>query len=368
MQLSNPKIIITQLYGIRGLAVILVCISHLSLQVTRLHGLDENFTYSNTIALALELCGNGVSIFFCLSAFLLSMPYFEKNKITHQPIKVNFYAFITKRLKRLHIPYIIALTILFIYHLLFTSAGFKTQLQHYIASFFYQHNLIYGYRSSINPVAWTLEIEIQFYLLFSVLIQLFNITNKYLKWWFIVIIISVFALLPSYNAAFINTGQVRYSILYYLPVFFIGFFLAYVYVYYFKLVKSKTWWADAGTLAGIYLIIYYAGSDELLYKLFEYGGYFFLFIGVFKGKLSCYFFATAFMQQIGKISYSIYLIHYAIIIFISTYIATIIPMTNFYKDIILYSFILLPIVLGVSWLYFYLFEQKFMNTKNAAAS
>ena len=46
-----------------------------------------------------------------------------------------------------------------------------------IASLFYSHGLVYGRESAINGVAWSLEIEIQFYLLTPLLVLMFRLRN-----------------------------------------------------------------------------------------------------------------------------------------------------------------------------------------------
>ena len=46
-----------------------------------------------------------------------------------------------------------------------------------IASLLYQHNLIYGHGSAINGVAWSLEVEVQFYLLAPLFAAVFSIQS-----------------------------------------------------------------------------------------------------------------------------------------------------------------------------------------------
>jgi peptidoglycan/LPS O-acetylase OafA/YrhL len=77
LRTENNQPIIQEIDGLRSIAIIAVLLSHFSLQIVRLSGLDENFTYGNPVPLFLELCGNGVSIFFCISAFILSIPFIK---------------------------------------------------------------------------------------------------------------------------------------------------------------------------------------------------------------------------------------------------------------------------------------------------
>ena len=55
--------------------------------------------------------------------------------------------------------------------------GWGYLLPHLLASLFYVHSLVYHQISTINYVAWSLEVEIQFYLLVPALALLFAITH-----------------------------------------------------------------------------------------------------------------------------------------------------------------------------------------------
>src|SRR5207245_6595931 len=99
---------------------------------------------------------------------------------------------------------------------------------HLAASCFYLHNLIYGSSSPVIGVAWSLEIEVQFYLLVPVLTLLFAIRRVRLRR-FVISLLTVSALslqtvfLPSHN-------RLSLSSLDYIQFFLIGFLLLVVYV------------------------------------------------------------------------------------------------------------------------------------------
>ena len=172
LRAKNNQPIIKEIDGLRFIAIIAVLFSHFNLQIVRLSSLDENFTYSNPVPLFLELCGNGVSIFFCISAFILSIPFIRYYLYDGQKVELKKYYW--RRVKRLEIPYLLVLTILLLFRIIVQGELWKTEMPHFFSSVFYSHNIIYGRRSTINPVAWTLEIEIQFYVLLPLIIQLFK--------------------------------------------------------------------------------------------------------------------------------------------------------------------------------------------------
>ncbi len=54
-------------------------------------------------------------------------------------------------------------------------------LPHLGASVLYIHNLVYGVWSTVNPVAWSLEIEVQFYLMAPLLCRVFLIESALVR-------------------------------------------------------------------------------------------------------------------------------------------------------------------------------------------
>jgi peptidoglycan/LPS O-acetylase OafA/YrhL len=84
-----------------------------------------------------------------------------------------------RRLTRLEPPYIIALVIFFIANVWVLHAySFKSLLPHFFASMAYLHNIIYQSFSWILPVAWSLEVEVQFYVLAPLFFLFFSKTTK----------------------------------------------------------------------------------------------------------------------------------------------------------------------------------------------
>ena len=65
---------------------------------------------------------------------------------------------------------------LLVFYFVFQPASERgTLLPHFFASLFYAHGLVYGSWSEINAVTWSLEIEVQFYILAPLLCRVFSI-------------------------------------------------------------------------------------------------------------------------------------------------------------------------------------------------
>lgn len=84
---------------------------------------------------------SGVMLFFGISGFILGLPFVKQYAYGGNKVKLKSYLF--RRITRLEPPYIIVLTLLFILNILFADkGGFAELLPHYLASFFYLHNII----------------------------------------------------------------------------------------------------------------------------------------------------------------------------------------------------------------------------------
>src|SRR2546421_3270894 len=92
---------------------------------------------------------------------------------------------------------------------------------HLRASAFYVHNIVYHEFSSINPVAWSLEIEVQFYILAPLLACVFLIRNKSMRRATLFVI--AVALSQAYKLAARFAPHMPETLLNYLPLFLMGF-------------------------------------------------------------------------------------------------------------------------------------------------
>lgn len=124
-------------------------------------GLDR--LVEKTIALG----GYGVHLFFMISGFVLAVP-FCKHALNGGP-SVGLTKYFWRRLTRLEPPYIISMLAFFITMPLFGKGTWHSLFPHLVASLAYVHNVVYGEGSLINNNAWSLEIEVQFYLLMPIL-------------------------------------------------------------------------------------------------------------------------------------------------------------------------------------------------------
>lgn len=356
---KNSGNIIHPIDGLRALAVMAVLCSHFNLHLSRTLGYDDTFIYSNPVSRFLELSGYGVNIFFCISGFMLVMPFAKHYLLNHDPVSLKKYYL--RRFVRIEPPYLIVLTAFFVFLVLFMQQSFREQLPHYISSVFYSHNLVYGRRSTINPVAWTLEIEIQFYMLLPLLAKLFTIRNLTIRRLVFICLIALGGFLYASYDAFFEQYHLQYSIIAYLPVFVMGFLLADIYIYHHHLfIRSSFLW-DIFAIVGFLSILFCSGSVLYYEQWMEYGGYFLLFAGTFRGKILPLIFTKKWVMVIGTMCYSIYLLHYALVYLILNNLTAQWLLHNYYQDVLLQGILVIPSVLIISALFYWFVEKPFIN-------
>lgn len=329
------------------------------MQMCKINGLNEDFIYTHPIPTFLELCGYGVNIFFFISAFILAIPFI--NAYLYNGQKVSLKNYYVRRMKRLEVPYILVLIILLLFRIIFQQQYWKSEMPHFFSSLFYSHNIIYGRRSTINPVAWTLEIEIQFYLLLPFLLKVFKITNTNKRRILLGASILIWNFIYKYNFHFFEVYHLRFSIIAYMPVFLTGILIADFYTASTKNF-SKNFLFDVGSLIGFYLILYQ--SDEFVWykQWLEFVGYILLFAGMLKGTITNYIFTQKSFMALGVMCYSIYLLHYSIIAFLAEKITKPFWQNNYYQDFALQFFLIIPAVIIICSV-FYLLVEKPLNKK-----
>jgi len=231
MKLSFKRItstgsFIPEIDGLRFIAIISVVLMHIStfINVKDLNKYSDIIDYSclkNIIA-----HGHfGVQLFFVISGFILGLP-FAKYFIANEK-KVNIKNYFLRRLTRLEPPYILIMTILLFSLVFFSkSIDFNNGIKSYFASIIYSHNFIYGIGvfPKLNDVAWSLEIEVQFYTMAPIMAYIFSIKSPSLRR-LIFVLIGLFSL---FLANFISLPFI--SLINYLAYFIIGFLLADLYV------------------------------------------------------------------------------------------------------------------------------------------
>lgn len=119
----------------------------------------------------------GVSLFFTLSGFLLSMPFWRAKTGVTRPPAIDAYWL--RRIVRIVPAYYLCLTGLLIWNgALFDADESTNVLLHYLFVFNFSNDYFYDF----NPPFWTLAVEMQFYVLLPLLFVLVRHCATALAW------------------------------------------------------------------------------------------------------------------------------------------------------------------------------------------
>jgi peptidoglycan/LPS O-acetylase OafA/YrhL len=155
---------VPQIDGLRFLAIMPVLFFHAALRAVRIY--PDITPGEQDIARWFPAGHLGVALFFFVSGYIIAYPFFSGRT----PSLKKFY---TRRLFRLEPPYIVAMVgCFFVLSIGFTPTDapnfHATQAplwQSLLASLFYGHSFIFGEHPRLNPPTWSLEREVQFYLI-----------------------------------------------------------------------------------------------------------------------------------------------------------------------------------------------------------
>lgn len=167
----------------------------------------------------------GVNLFFVISGFVLGLPF--ARSAMHGTPPASYRSYLLRRAVRIEPPYVINLVVLTAAHWLRRGEQLAEILPHLAASLLYGHGFVYGTFSTINFVAWSLEIEVQFYLLAPLLAVIYRLPARAAR----VVAVSGIAVASVLLADWMMAtgfghGRARLTVLSFLPFFLGGFLLA----------------------------------------------------------------------------------------------------------------------------------------------
>ncbi|MBL0740374.1 acyltransferase family protein [Chryseolinea lacunae] len=352
--------LIREIDGLRFIAIFTVLIQHL----------HERFVRNTVIQFATPVEDNvlafvatrgfvGVYVFFIISGFILCLPFAAKRMAGATEMKLkNYYV---RRLTRLEPPYIIWMSIMFVAFIFFKHQSFTEYLPHYFANLTYTHGLIYQGWSLINPATWTLEVEVQFYVLAPFMAWgFFSIKNKVVRRATMVAFIFVFMVVQQYFEFFRLPWYL--TVLGYLHYFLTGFIITDIYLCDWKVRPRRNTIYDFVALAALVIVIMiWDWEFNFVDRLAEAVLFFVFFYAVFRGNYANRFVTNRWIMSIGGMCYTIYLLHLPLAEFLMI-LTRKLQITNYYEvNILVQALIFLPLVFVVSVISFLLFEKPFMN-------
>lgn len=262
---------------LRAIAALMVCVFHFSWHrdVTGLLYDDENlvrfYGWQGHI---------GVYVFFVISGFVIPLSmWYSRYHI------INFFRFVAKRMVRLHPPFVLTLVIMGIMAICFAikdGEPILTDWSRIVHNFFLTAKFFD--EDWYQDVYWTLAIEFQYYLLIGLLFPLFVLKRKW---------ISILLFIPFILSAHLFdhiTG--KHVIFYHAPVFAMGIAL---FLYHIERIN------------GLFLVLIIAGC--MIDIRYEISPEVAVACSITAYAIAALNWNNKMFNFLGKISYSLYLIH-----------------------------------------------------------
>lgn len=291
---------IPQIDGLRAMAVLAVVLFHLDLQL----GKPGVVGFADRALAAVVRRGFlGVPIFFAISAFIVALPFAQRWLGQGRPVETG--RFYLRRLTRLEPPYIINLLVIWIAGALLGHWALADTGQGFLASLAYQHNQLFGFFSTINSVAWSLEVEFQFYLLAPLLALVFAIGRRWCRWLLLLVISGFIVGLRD-----IAVRRVELSLLGQFEYFVVGLLVVDVYLsVWLGRLPGKPGWDLAGCLGWLWFFGSTGLVDPALRSACQIPGLMLGMLGCLGGFWLGRIFGNRWIFTFGGMCYSFYLWH-----------------------------------------------------------
>jgi peptidoglycan/LPS O-acetylase OafA/YrhL len=361
---------ISEIDGLRFIAIGTVVLFHLVVNLGFKAPLLYAVPSSGNLIVAVARHGfRGVELFFIISGFILAYPF--ASHYLKGARKVELKSYFLRRVTRLEPPYILCMILLFGACVIVRGDDAATLLPRLGASLVYMHNLIFGGESPINNVAWSLEIEIQFYVLVPLLARIFAIRDTLVRR---SIIIGLAALSAINSWLFIAPGSIFYlTIARFLHFFLLGFLLSDVFILDWKEAPTRSGRWDVVSLLGWPALFFLWNSPEISHRILPWGHEagvaallfpvlaFFLYQAVFLGSLTNRVMTNPWITTIGGMCYTIYLFHNHIIGTLVSATRMLAPFGSYSMNLVFQAALVLPPTLLLCGLYFIVVERPCMR-------
>jgi peptidoglycan/LPS O-acetylase OafA/YrhL len=311
----------------------------------------------------------GVAFFFVVSGFILSLPFARQYLCGGKPVSLREYYI--RRVTRIEPPYVIHLIILLVLCVL-VLRHFPGQVElygnphwlafstkHILASLIYSNGFIYGQHPFPNIVLWSLEIEVQFYILAPLLARIFTLGAAWKRRSSLVCLIFLLqAAIQSVDSLLDRPYRLPVSLAGNLQYFFAGFLLADLYLTSRLTVKARTWKWDFLFVAAASAMVCFRHSPWFAYV--TPGVIFICCAAAFRGAAVFRILGNPWVTTIGGMCYTIYMYH-ALMISTLIRLTIHIQMHVLWLDLLIQFFVMSAAIICMSAILFALFERPFMR-------
>jgi len=297
------------LEALRGYAILGVVFTHVAQKIPELDGWLYNFGIQGA---------RGVQLFFIVSAFTL---FYTLHRKYENSDRINLVEFYSRRFFRIAPMFYTAFIVYAVFEILTFKLGLKSVLSDYsismiLSTLSFTSVLNPEWLFSLVPGGWSISVEVLFYLLIPIL---FRVIRNFKVSLIITIFVSVLCWLLNVAVVqlqLIDTKYIDVKYLFYwfpnqLPIFLIGI----TFFYFWRDYKIK-FNNNILLVASLLLILLLSVTGHIYNPMFPkhiiFGVAFALF-ALSLSKLDKSFFNHKLMVFLGKVSFSVYLVHFMIL-------------------------------------------------------
>jgi peptidoglycan/LPS O-acetylase OafA/YrhL len=354
-RITSSGAYLAEVDGLRFVAIFAVMVFHIA-RLAQIHMGHFPLPQNPMGAFAFNIVMHGwysVPLFFAISGFILGIP-FAKHYLSGGK-KVGLKAYLMRRVTRLEPPYIASLLIRTGPVMAAKKMSLMMILPHLVASLFYVHMIVFREVPVVQLVAWSLEIEIQFYLLVFFIAPLLFLGNTILRR----IVFGFLLVAPgvAQHYLFSDSFLLQHCILNWFQFFLAGMLVSDLFLTDFRRIPSSWLW---DVLSAVLWLTFFSVSD--------YGSQVFgppmlvlLFVGAFKGKLFKWFYSTPPIAIIGGMCYSLYLTHSLVLQGAAWAFYKVASHGAYYLRYVLSEVAILPVLIVFGTIFFVLLERPCMD-------
>lgn len=363
--MTSSGAFIPEIDGLRSIAILAVVILHGTYQglqgLEPGHPLAADWATRSGSTLIRFFSGGwiGVQIFFVISGFILALPFAREHILGGPPVSIRRY--FTRRVTRIEPPYFICLTFAW---LIIPNADRMALAPNYFAGLGYLHQIIYHKPNPVLTPAWSLEVEVFFYLLAPWLCFVFAVRRPWVRRGALTALLLAYSYWAS-TWVIPARGLLDNTLASALQFFLAGMLLADLYVSgvfpRVRDLKRGVLW-DAAALGGAMGLVYAVAWDG--WGVFWLAPLFIMLLmtGAFQGAVFNRLMRLKAVTVIGGMCYSIYLWHTVGMWFTEDYLQKVMPQ-GWPPIVAVLGTVAFDVALALTLgaLMFYFVEKPFMN-------
>jgi peptidoglycan/LPS O-acetylase OafA/YrhL len=318
--------------SLRGIAILLVVLVHVGIV------LDNMLDYFPEGGLLVSIIGNGaygVQLFLIVSAYTLTMSHYNRLDEPHK--NRNFFIRRFFRIAPMYYIAIIYFTLDKYLQFNFVNPDFSAiPLRSMLSNIFFTNSLIPEHTNNYVPGGWSVSVEFLFYFMLPFVCSKVKTVNSALLLFLSTLTLAIIV------DPFVRTYTIypyfhEYNFFVQLPVFPLGI-LAYFFLNREQHdIKPVTW---VYTAILILIFCYIAVPKHIMFSLV------FLMLLIIQAKYNFRLFSNRFFSEVGKVSFSMYLVHFAVVYLFNRFgFYRIVEVSSFATSLL--NFILMYIVVAV---------------------